>query len=357
MVVGHDHPNGPTVQRRDPRRRNIGTASDDEQRCGSNRCSHHPTKNDQRSMSAEDHVESLRFDLMTAESLHVDWWSSTSAPPGSNAAGSTDAGFTDAGSTGSITMLHGFAQTGRCWGPLAEALRVQRDVRCVDLPGHGGSGDVVADVADTATLVTVQSAASSAHARSNVLLGYSLGARVALTAASQQAGRAGSGDTASAGRQLFDALVLISGSPGLQTSDERVARRRSDDALADRIESIGTAAFIDEWLSGPLFKHLDVHAQHRSERLRNEPRGLATSLRMAGTGTMDPLWDELASIEIPVLVMAGADDPKFASIAVDMAVRLPRARLAIINDAGHTAHLEQSDVALAHIVEFLAALD
>ncbi len=242
-------------------------------------------------------------------------------------------------------MLHGFAQTNRCWGPLLHALGSDHEIGAIDLPGHGGSGSIVADLATTASLVSevrATEAITTATVTTNVLLGYSLGARVALIAGAQ--------------RQHFDALVLISGSPGLRSPEERAVRRRSDEALAERIESIGTEAFIDEWLAGPLFEHLDADAQHRSERLRNQPAGLASSLRLAGTGTMDPLWDQLGAVDVPVLVIAGADDAKFASIASEMDALLPHATLAVIGGAGHTVHLEQPSATIACIRGFLATI-
>ena len=49
-------------------------------------------------------------------------------------------------------MLHGFTQTGRLWGRFEDLLRAQRTVVAVDLPGHGGSGAVRADLPTTASL-------------------------------------------------------------------------------------------------------------------------------------------------------------------------------------------------------------
>ena len=263
---------------------------------------------------------------MAAESLHADWsWADRPV------------------SSGWITMLHGFAQTNRCWGSLVDELRIDHNVCCIDLPGHGASDLRDADVPATASAMS--DLLSTLGDQTNVLLGYSLGARVALQSAVQE----------SAGRGP-DALVLISGSPGLRSVEERAARRRADEALADRIEAIGAQAFIDEWLAGPLFSHLDATAQHRSERLRNRPEGLASSLRFAGTGTMEPLWEALGSIDVPVLLIAGTDDAKFATIASDMAGLLPHATLAIIEGAGHTVHLEQPDATISAVRSFLAGL-
>ena len=56
---------------------------------------------------------------------------------------------------------------------------------------------------------------------------------------------------------------------------------------------------------------------------------------------MDPLWDALPSLAVPVTLVVGERDEKFRTIAERMADRLPHAEVALIADAGHAAKLEQ----------------
>ena len=52
----------------------------------------------------------------------------------------------------------------------------------------------------------------------------------------------------------------------------------------------------------PMFNRLtETGAADRSERLRNSAAGLASSLRLCGTGTQVPSWDRLGSLTPPVL--------------------------------------------------------
>ena len=60
------------------------------------------------------------------------------------------------------------------------------------------------------------------------------------------------------------------------------------------------------------------------------------SLRRCGTGTQSPLWDRLADLTMPTLLIAGANDAKFASIVGEMADVIPEATLEIVADVGHT---------------------
>ena len=67
------------------------------------------------------------------------------------------------------------------------------------------------------------------------------------------------------------ALVLIGATAGIDDPAERATRRVADEALADRIETIGVEAFVDEWLTNPLFEGLTADSALREDRLRNTP--------------------------------------------------------------------------------------
>ncbi len=106
---------------------------------------------------------------------------------------------------------------------------------------------------------------------------------------------------------------------------------------------IGTAAFVHEWLERPMFAGIPPDLRFEHERATNSAEGLAMSLRRCGTGTQTPLWDRLADLTMPTLLVAGGDDAKFASLADEMAAVIPDATLEIVAGAGHTPHLERPD--------------
>ena len=58
---------------------------------------------------------------------------------------------------------------------------------------------------------------------------------------------------------------------------------------------------------------------------------------------------------MPVLLVAGRLDAKFAAIADQMAALIPRATVAIVPDAGHVVHLERADAFLAALRRWLDA--
>ena len=149
-------------------------------------------------------------------------------------------------------------------------------------------------------------------------------------------------------------MVLVGGTAGLADPAERRARVADDEARALRLEEIGVEAFIDEWLAQPMFAGLDVGDSDRRHRVRNSVAGLAASLRLAGTGAQQPVWDLLGSITIPVLVLAGERDAKFTEIGRRMAGAIPNARFEPILGAGHAAHAENPDATATLIADWLA---
>ncbi len=193
---------------------------------------------------------------------------------------------------------------------------------CLDAAGHGNNVDGCRSLPQCADDI-------ASAMQPGILVGYSMGARIALHVAVQHP-------------ETVSQLVLISGTPGLATQAERAARIHSDNELANRIEQIGTEAFIDEWLSLPIFSGLTEETNQKSERLHNSPKGLADSLRHAGTGTQESHWEHLHRLTMPVHLVVGENDTKFVAIAKEMQSLLPDSHLSVVQSVGHTVHLENS---------------
>lgn len=243
------------------------------------------------------------------------------APVSDTGGASLHAESVGAAGTDRLVLVHGFTQTGRCWGPFADELAKDHELVLVDAPGHGGSSGVRADLWGGAELIGATGGRAT-------YVGYSMGGRLAL-------------HLALARPELVERLVLIGATGGIDDPDERAARRTADEALADHLVDVGVPAFLDEWLAQPLFAGLTPASACRDERLANTPEGLASSLRLAGTGTQEPLWERLGAIEVPVLLLAGVDDAKFSAVAGRLARSIgPNATVALVPRAGHSAQLE-----------------
>ena len=229
-----------------------------------------------------------------------------------------------------MVLVHGFAQNRDCWGPLFDDLVADHEVCRIDAPGHGRSSNFHAGLRTGARLIADQGGRAT-------YLGYSMGARFLLHLALSMP-------------ELVDRLVLIGATAGIDDPDERARRRDQDEAMAQRLERDGVEAFVDAWLAQPLFAGLTEDMQFREARAENTVEGLAESLRQAGTGAQDPLWDRLHRLAMPVLVVAGELDVKFSELASRLAASIgENAEVAIIPGAGHAVHLERP-------AEFVAAL-
>jgi 2-succinyl-6-hydroxy-2,4-cyclohexadiene-1-carboxylate synthase len=244
----------------------------------------------------------------------------------------------DTAGTGSpVVLVHGFTQTGASWQPIAAELARRHRVVCVDLPGHGRSADVRADLWGTARLVGAVGGRAA-------YVGYSMGGRLALHLALRRP-------------DLVSRLVLLGATGGIDDPAERVVRRAADETLANTLQESGVEAFLDRWLASPLFERLSSEDAGVEHRLANTADGLASSLRLTGTGQQEPLWDRLGAIGtagIPVLVVAGALDDKFRALGERLVAAMgSTARLALVDDAGHAAHLERPDLFLEIVEPFL----
>ena len=223
-----------------------------------------------------------------------------------------------------LGLVHGFTQTGRSWGGIADRLGRSRPVVLVDAPGHGGSAAHHLDLWDAGRAVVEAVGPGD-------LLGYSMGGRICLHAALVRP-------------DAVRRLVLVGATAGIADAEARARRRAEDLALADEIERGGDAglpAFLDRWLRNPLFAGLDAAAAGVEARLENTAAGLASSLRLCGTGAQEPLDDRLAEITAPVLLVVGERDAKFRDEAHRLAEGLPAAVVAVVVAAGHACHLER----------------
>jgi 2-succinyl-6-hydroxy-2,4-cyclohexadiene-1-carboxylate synthase len=247
------------------------------------------------------------------------------------------------GSGPPLVLLHGFTQTGRLWGRFGDALAQSYTLVTVDLPGHGSSDAVRADLPTSGRLVAdaVRDAIGDTACG---LVGYSLGARVGLHVLTQS-------------DMQISRAALIGATGGIEDPEARAARRRSDEARADELEVSGDIeGFLESWLQGPLFERLGDEAD-RAERLRNSAAGLASSLRLSGTGTQEPLWDAIPAIGCPVLTLAGTDDIRFAAHALRLARLAPAGVVSLVPGGGHAVHLAQPDHTGRIVTHWLRAVD
>jgi 2-succinyl-6-hydroxy-2,4-cyclohexadiene-1-carboxylate synthase len=225
----------------------------------------------------------------------------------------------------SVVLLHGFSGTHRAWDGVVARLDPERYLPlALDLPGHGAAADAERPITFPGCVAHVLAAGPERF----VLCGYSQGGRIAL-------------HVALAAPERVSRIVLVSTSAGIEDPGERSRRRLSDERLAEELESAPFEGFIERWRAQPLFagEPPDVGRLAREDQRRNRPDALAAALRGIGTGEMEPLWDRLAELGMPVTVLVGARDEKFQASGKRMTELLPDAQL-VVAPGGHGLPLE-----------------
>jgi 2-succinyl-6-hydroxy-2,4-cyclohexadiene-1-carboxylate synthase len=235
-----------------------------------------------------------------------------------------------------VLFIPGFMQRGDAWRPVAELLPERYPSRLLDHAEHSFEG----------RLGEILRAASAApEGAAPVLVGYSLGGRLALRAALRE-------------RQTFAGVVTVGATAGLEEGPLRAQRIEADEKLASWMEAMPIEDIVALWERQPLFADQSeslVDAQ-RPGRLSHDPRELALLLRTAGQGALDPVWHELRSLELPLLAIAGARDEGYSAAAKRIAATAPNARAAIVEDAGHAAHLQRPEAVARLIADFVDGL-
>jgi 2-succinyl-6-hydroxy-2,4-cyclohexadiene-1-carboxylate synthase len=161
--------------------------------------------------------------------------------------------------------------------------------------------------------------------RGDILLGYSLGGRLAL-----QALLAGAN---------YKRAILVSTALGIEDEELRAARRFSDERWAQRFESEDFETVIRDWNAQPVLAGPSL-ARTRDDY---DPRGL----REWSSGALPPLTSRLHELTLPTLWIAGARDAKYVAEAHRAASIAPNARVEIVNDAGHRVPWEQPSAFIA----------
>lgn len=282
-----------------------------------------------------------------------------------------------------IVLVHGFAQQASTWDDTVRLL-ADAGARCFgfELAGHGvGACSAGGDPAERPDFFDLcfQARALLAFCRvvardagvAPVLVGYSMGGRVALQAACLAADdlRGGgeldrtalrsSAAFASRGRdRRLDAIAaLILESAGLGPVDDaaREALRERNFAWAARVRGEGVSAFMDWWAGLPLFESQRNLANDQRERLRtgrlaNDTESLALSFERAGAHAMSSQGEsiralcELAAQGIPVSYLAGELDAKYCKVLADLRAESQGAiSCRVVPAAGHSIHLERPE--------------
>lgn len=240
-----------------------------------------------------------------------------------------------------FTLLPGWSMHGDCWGDFADGLSRWGEVQADGLPDHGRNNRAVPE----ATL-SAWAAALADELRGETWIGWSLGGMLALRAALDHPGRV---------RQL---VLLATGASFVSRPDWPWGSDAQElEAFAATVKADPAAALrqFDGWQVAGTERARATQAWLQQQRLTSPMTSEILADGLAILRHAD-LRDELSRLELPVLVLAGAEDRVLPPQAArHTAALIPGAIYREIAGAGHALFASHPDEVLAAMGRFISA--
>ena len=248
--------------------------------------------------------------------------------------------FRRAGRGRTLVLMHGFVGGSAYWTTLMGEFGRWRDVVAVDLPGFAGSGDRPVPNSIAGFGEAVFERLDSLSIESFDLVGHSMGGMIAQEMAFSRPDR-------------IERLVLYGSAPigelpgRFETYDDTIARIQNE-GLTKTIDRIASSWFLAE----------TADPAYPSCRSAGEGVTMEACITAIGAIRQWDMRDQLASLTMPILVVVGEHDRSTApSESVALWQTLPNARLCILPDCAHAAHLEKPQLFDNVLADFLRERD
>jgi 2-succinyl-6-hydroxy-2,4-cyclohexadiene-1-carboxylate synthase len=233
------------------------------------------------------------------------------------------------GAVGMAADWRGFAKNLAAAAIGSRAVDLWRFLECCPLP-----------LTDFARALNADAGGEVFRGSSRALLGYSMGGRMALHALLEK-------------DHPWQAAVIISAHPGLESEQDRAARRAGDAEWATRALAGNWQEFLDAWNAQPVLGSTVMRDKQASGSLVTRRREIARSFVDWSLGAQERLWERLHEITIPVLWIAGENDPAFLTHARRAVTMMPQATLATAPGAGHRVPWEAETWLSGQVARFL----
>lgn len=160
--------------------------------------------------------------------------------------------YTSKGSEKPLVLLHGFLESSKIWNRLIAETKLQRQIICIDLPGHGRSGcinevhsmDLMAEV--------VFAVLKEMRIEKADFMGHSMGGYVCMALLEHHP-------------EIFRKIILLNSTPAADSEEKKQIRNRSE-ALVQQNKS----AFIRMAISNLLAPQNKDRFQKEMNSLKNE---------------------------------------------------------------------------------------
>ncbi|GLH73398.1 alpha/beta hydrolase [Geothrix limicola] len=234
--------------------------------------------------------------------------------------------YTDEGKGPPLVFVHGFPLNRSCWSKQVECFKSRNRVIALDLPGFGASEAERGPATMNHFAEGIFTLCQYLQTGPIVLVGHSMGGYIALA-------------FAQAYPVFLRGLVLVGTRAGRDEPEVASARRMR----ARAVQQAGIGSVVTDMapkMLSAINTDLDMARQVRDTMASSSSEGVVSAL--LGMADRPDRRAQLASIQVPTLVVAGADDTLIPMReSVDMAETIPEARLVVIPKAGHLVAYEQ----------------
>lgn len=254
-----------------------------------------------------------------------------------------------------IIALHGFLGRPDDWHRLFQGHALQDHVKAIDLFKDVPISDLCDWAGEFNRYVGGRGTSSgrgmgkgkgtkSGKGTGKVLLGYSLGARLALHALLQKP-------------ESWDAAVIISGHMGLASEEERAKRKEVDEHWARRFENDRWETLLRDWNGREVFQKDTFHfVRNEEDYVRST---LALALRKWSLSNQERLTDRICQLPIPILWIAGEEDHTYArqALQVQDTFAHPLSKVVVVPQAGHRMPWQYPQQFVSEISNFFSLIN
>jgi pimeloyl-ACP methyl ester carboxylesterase len=242
-----------------------------------------------------------------------------------------------------VLLIHGSGASGASWGPMVGALASQHHVIRVDLPGCGQSPPAQSyDVPEQAGRVAVL--LDDLTLRHVTLVGHSSGGYVATALAEQRP-------------ELVGPLALISTGPSLDAllPQPFILRALLAPPLGPLLWPRRSDAMIRKGISATTARPVDIPDDAVADVKNITYRAFRKVLRCNAAYIAErSVPERLADLDVRVLVIFGAADPRYEPSSAHRYDAVPNARVEMLPGVGHVPILEAPETTSELLLGFTA---
>jgi 2-succinyl-6-hydroxy-2,4-cyclohexadiene-1-carboxylate synthase len=239
-----------------------------------------------------------------------------------------------------VFCLHGFLGLPSDWDSLKapQDFEIEKaDIFKIASPANGTSMFEWADAFHQHVRARSQKIPGAGEKR--ILLGYSMGGRLALHALVQNP-------------SLWSTAVIVSANP-TPLSDERGPRAVADEDWARRFETEHWESLVSVWENHPVFGGKPIPFSRKEKDFTRAD--LAGAFRAWSLARQEDLTPRLLELKIPILWITGNQDPRYQEIARRLKSQAQGKTIEFVSveGSGHRVPWEKPDVFHSHFSSFL----